>query len=90
MKTKLGTEIKEDIRGILYLCKFHNTDKPLEVVNEILFTKATGALHAYANIPNPESQLILGKTYEEVFLGLTMLHKNMEDVKWLNELEDCL
>jgi hypothetical protein len=88
MKTILGTEIPETTRGILYLCKF--TRNKLKVIHEVFFTKAWMALEAYANIPNPESQVIMGKTYEELIENLAILHKDMKNPDWLKELSDCL
>lgn len=88
--TVLGTEIDENIRGILYLCEFNRKELSLKVTNEILFESAFIALEAYANIPNPESQLITGKTYEELLLANAEFEKNMVDKDWLNELSECL
>lgn len=88
--TVLGTEIDENIRGILYLCKFNFKEISLKVTHEILFESAFIALEAYANIPNPESQLITGKTYEELLLANAEFEKNMVDKDWLNELAECL
>lgn len=89
-KTILGTEIPENIRGVLYLCKFDPKIPSIKVEVEILRIFAWEALELYANIPNPESQLVTGKTYEELIRNLEILHKNMQDPVWLGELSNCL
>jgi hypothetical protein len=88
LQTRLGEDIPVSTRGILYLCAFNNLE--LIVLTEMCFQNAGTALNAYANIPNPESQLVTGKTYDELITELHTLHKNMDDVKWLKELEDYL
>jgi len=90
MKTKLGTRIPKNIRGILYLCKYDRINKKLNVVNEILCESAFDALNYYANIPNPESQLASGKTYKDLIKNLKLLHKNIIDPEWISELEECI
>lgn len=88
MKTILGTDLLKSTRGVLYLCHFNGTT--IIVITEILFTSSFMALEAYANIPNPESQLVTGKTYEEVCEELEILHANMKNRTWLNALKECL
>ena len=88
MKTILGTEIPTNIKGVLYLCEFDGTS--LEVKREILFESSFDALECYANIPNPESQLATGKTYDILSYELNCLHRNMKDPEWLKELENYL
>jgi len=88
MKTKLNIEIHLNIRAILYLCEL--TSNKLEVVRELFFTDAFEALETYSNIPNPESQLVVGNTYEELLDKLEKLHKNMESKEWLEMLNDCM
>ena len=90
MKTILGTEIPENIRGVLYLCKFTPDPLSIEVLNELLFVKPFEALEAYADIPNPESQLVTGWTYEELIYKLEVLHKDMKDTQWLQNLAECI
>ena len=63
MKTILNKEIPQSTRGILYLCKYNYNDSTIKVEHEVLFDFAGSALEAYANIPNPESQLVTGVTY---------------------------
>lgn len=90
MKTILGTEIPETFKGILYLCEFDYEKLSIKVIKEILCENAGFALSLYAEIPNPESQLVMGKTYEELCMKLEELHKNMKDKEWLEELSNCL
>lgn len=88
MKTILGTELSKDIRGVLYLCEVE--DSNVEVFGEHLFENSFIALRAYCEIPNPTSQLVSGKTHEELVANLTELHKNIKDPKWIEELKNCL
>lgn len=90
MKTKLGTEIPKDARGILYLCKYNRREPSIKVFHEIFFRNAFDALQAYANTPNPESQMASGETYEELCIDLEYLHKCMDNIDWLIELGYCL
>ena len=90
MKTFLGTEIPEETRGIVYLCKYNYKDKTIEVVRSLLFGCAFDALNAYANIPNPESQLAMGKDRAEFEKDLNELHANLRDPKWVEELAEYL
>lgn len=90
MKTILGTEIPENIRGVLYLCEFNYEKLSIKVWREIFCENAGFALSLYAEIPNPESQLVTAKTYDELCIRLEELHKNMKDEEWLKELSNCL
>jgi len=88
--TILGTEITEDIRGIVYLCYFDHDKMTLTVCNSILCQSTSKALNLYANIPNPESQLVMGDTYEELITNLNKLHEDIKDPVWLEELSNCI
>lgn len=88
MKTLLGTEIPEWARGIVYLCGFK--DLKLTVFHEIFFEYPGAAFMAYAEIPNPASQMATGKTPEEFKGALQVLHNNMKDTKWLLSLSEQL
>lgn len=89
MKTIFGTEIDpQKVKGVLYLCHYNHNTFRLTPVKELLFESQYEALNAFANIPNPASQLAMetnDKTIEEV---LTALHKNMLDEQWQKELSD--
>jgi len=90
METVLGEPIKEDTVAILYLCKFNKTLNTMSVKYEAQFNNRSSALQSYANIPNPESQLVTGKTREELKNNLKRLHDNMKDPEWLEDLRDCI
>jgi hypothetical protein len=90
MRTILGTEIPKEIRGILYLCHYDYFENTLTVIKEILCKSAGVALDLYANIPNPESQVVLDETYEGLCNQLEFLHKHMKDKKWLKQLSNQL
>ena len=88
LQTILGTEIPITTRGIFYVCFFDR--KRITVVQEALYDSAFDALNVYANTPNPESQLVTGKTYDELIINMHKLHKNMKDPAWLADLADCI
>ena len=90
MKTLLGTEIPKEVRGVLYLCHFNYALLTITVFKEILCIEAWSAIDLYANIPNPESQVATGGTYEVLYKCLEELHKNIKDKKWLKELSEQL
>lgn len=90
LKTIFGTDIPIETRGIVYLCEYNYQDFSLKVFREILCNSAFEAFELYANIPNPESQIAFGKTFDEFIAELNILHKNMKDKKWLKELSDYL
>ena len=90
MNTKLNKPIPENTKGILYLCKFSRNPLQLQVVSEILFNDAFNALNSYANIPNPESQLVIGDSYDKLISELSKLHANMENEQWLENLNDMI
>ena len=90
LQTKLGTEIPVSTRGILYLCELNKEAKTITVKGEALFDCAFEALECYANIPNPESQLVTNKTYNELISSLHRLHKDMSKEEWVLDLMDCL
>lgn len=56
-----------------------------ECIRTIYFTNGMQALEAYANIPNPASQLIDAKTKEGLKLSALETIQDMKDEKWLNE-----
>lgn len=90
IKTISGVEIPKDTKGIVYLCEFDETALTIKVTHEILCDTQFRALDCYANIPNPESQIVMGKTYEELCQNLEKLHKNMKDKEWLKNLAETL
>ena len=90
LQTILGTEIPIEVRGILYLCEFDRYNLTLKVSNEIFFVSVWAALEAYGNIPNPESQIVTGSTFNILITNLLELHKRMKNKEWLEELDACL
>jgi len=90
LQTILGKDIPLTTRGILYLCNFDFRKLTITVFAEKLFESAWYALDAYANIPNPESQLVTGKTYDELITKLHKLHEDMKDPVWLENLSNQL
>ena len=90
LKTIDGKEIPLSTRGILYLCVFTNGPLNLEVVNSECFDSSFDALNCYSNIPNPESQLVMGKTYNELITKLHKLHENIKNEDWLKDLSSAL
>lgn len=90
MKTVLGNELPENIRGVLYICEYDKFKPSITVIAEMLFEDAWEALNAFAEIPNPESQLITAPTFEMLCERLERLHTNMVDMDWLVELGYCL
>ena len=86
----LGNIIPEETQGILYLCEYNHNQKTLKVHRAIYFKEPYQALEAFANIPNPESQVAY-KTKDKSFgEELKRLHEKMENPEWLRELGDCL
>lgn len=85
LKTLLNTVVPKGTKGILYLCKLE--DEELKVKSEIFFESSINALEAYANIPNPESQLALETISFTLKENLMKLHKNMKDKEWLKRLK---
>lgn len=88
MKSILGTDIPTSTRGVLYLCHF--TGREITVLNELFFESSFEALEAYANIPNPESQLVTGITFDVLIMELEKLHSDMKDPVWLENLSNVL
>jgi len=90
MNTFLNNPIKESTRGILYLCKYCHESKTILVAREIQFDNPGDALNAYANIPNPESQMAMGRTELQFLDSLTKLHDNLNNPEWVGSLSDYL
>ena len=90
MKTFLGAEIPKATRGLVYLCNYDHRTKTMKVVRTLLFANGSNALNAYANIPNPESQLAMGNDRESFEKDLNELHTNLRDPEWVKELAEYL
>ena len=87
IKTKLGAEIPENIRGVFYICELEDD---IKVLNEILCESSSEALNLYSNIPNPESQLVMGRTHKELLIEVDKLNHDLDDPKWVTELKECI
>lgn len=90
LKTILGKDIPTNCRGILYLCDLDYQNHTLAVFSEMLFTSQSSALNAYANIPNPESQVVMGKTFDELIKENEKLKLNIKNKNWIKQLEECV
>lgn len=53
--------------------------------NTITFQDHMDALNAYANTPCPASQLVEGRTKEELEENIKQMRINYQDEAWLNE-----
>ena len=87
LQTYLGKDIPLGTLGILYICDL--TANELKVVNEIFFECPGRALDTYANVMNPESQLMCGNTYDELIEEVHKLHKSMKNPKFIEHLNEC-
>mgnify|MGYP003659601535 CR=1 FL=1 len=88
LQTELGKDIPLDTRSILYLCELENDI--LVVKKELFFTTYMEGLDAYANIRNPASQLIEGKTYDDLIISLNSFHRMMKRPAWIEMLKDSI
>jgi hypothetical protein len=79
-----------DSKAILYLCDFTCDPLNIEIRNALSYPTISGGFDAYANIANPESQLVYGETRDELLTKLDTLHINMDDPKWLEGLAEAL
>lgn len=93
LKTIGGQDIKQSTRGILYLCDMNFKEKTFQVVGEAQFDSSFDALNAFANIPNPESQVVLaGKenTFNHMIKEHEQLKKNVKNPKWIEQLAETI
>ena len=90
MKTFLGKNISPLTKGILYICLYDHTTKTINVIREIEFRVGYQALEAFANTPNPESQLAYGKTQDSFERELRQLHANLNNPQWVKDLSNYL
>lgn len=90
LKTILGTDIPISTRAILYLCNYNSARKKITVLNEFVTDSQYEGLEYYANIRNPESQIVTGKDFNDLIKNLQRLHSNMKNKQWLTQLEECL
>ncbi len=90
LKTLLGTDIPLDTRGIVYLSEYIRSPLKLKIVQEIFFESSFDAITAYSNIPNPESQVVMGKTFDKLIEENEQLKRKIIDPEWLLQLGDNL
>lgn len=90
MKTLLGTEVPLTARAVFYVCFYHQDKVELNVIKEVISDSQNTGLELYSETRNPESQLALGRTNEELLNELTQLHKNMTNKKWVKDLANYL
>ena len=90
MKSFTGNELDQSTRGLLYICNYNYVNNTIEVQMTAEFQTPFEALNAYANIPNPESQMASGSTKEEFEQDLQQLHARLSDPEWVKELADYL
>lgn len=83
--TIAGNEIPEDVRAIFMICELRE-DK-LKCIAERFCTDKAVALEYYANVPNPESQLVAGETYEELITELKALKKKWNTPEFTKQLK---
>ncbi len=88
LRTSDNIDVELETRGILYIC--HLSNDGIEVKQSIQFESSFDALNAYANTRNPESQLITGKTYDELIKNMHTLHVMMKKESWLEMLKESI
>lgn len=86
--------------GKLWALMLFNTEVELGISNEpgkwvntgnVFYKNGMSALDAYANTPNPASQLIDAKTPEELEQKMEEMLEHFKDEKWLEtNLYPCL
>lgn len=88
--TLCGTKVQKGVMGILYLCKFNKDLLELTVTGERFYRSKYAAIEDYGNIPNPESQLIIGDNYTQLCNNLMVIHERMNNTGWLEALKESL
>ena len=89
-KTIDKKDIPISTRGILFLCALDFEHKKIKIIKELVYDDASEALNAYANIHNPESQLIDARTFQELIEKRKRKLEDMKDPEWINSLIDCI
>lgn len=91
---RIKNEIDPNHKGKYYALMLFETElergissNPNKWVNtgNAVFTNGTQALNAYANTPNPASQLIDATSPEELATEMLKMADNFQNEKWLNE-----
>ena len=91
---KLEKYFKNNTKNKCWALMLFNTELELGISNEpgkwvntnnIFFNNGMSALNAYANTPNPASQLVDAKNVEELQIKMEETIQNFKDNKWLEE-----
>ena len=90
MKRLKIKDIPKDTKAILYLCDFNREHLSISVMYSKCFEDVTQGLHYYSEIRDPGSQLVIDINYDKLIHKLELLHKNMNDKKWLEMFYDAL
>lgn len=62
-----------------------NTPNRWECCGYRYFSNGVEALNAYANTPNPASQLVDAMTKKELIANCLKMNEDMKDLNWLNK-----
>ncbi len=70
----------------------YNIDGELEYVMDkaLYFDDKHSGITAYAEIPVPASQIIMGESKEEIVQKLQDLDDHLHDQQWINDLAACI
>ena len=94
MKTIMGNEINEDTKAIFYLCDYSyrtgTIKAKIQVTGERQFDSIGMGFEIYANVPNPESQLVYDDDINVLFEKSEKLKRNMQDENWLEQLGNAM
>ena len=94
LQTILGTDIPVKCRAILYLCDLHfnvrKDEYEFRVIAERFYENSFDGLQAYANTPNPESQLITGEGFDDMIVNLQRTHQLFTNQNWLRQLSESI
>lgn len=85
-----GEVLPSSCRSIVFICELDREKKSLEVLHFLQFDSQMQGLNAYANIPNPESQLCSGSSFEDLITEVKALHSRINNPKWIDSLMDCI
>lgn len=88
LRTATGEDVKITTRSILYICDLSRDG--IEVIRSIQFPTQFEGLNAYANIHNPESQLISADNYDDLIKDMHTLHGMMKKDSWLESLRETI
>ena len=90
MKTFLQKTIPANVLGIVYLCDYNSQQETIKVIREIMFDDGLSAMNFYANTPNPESHVVVGKTHNDLLVEVNQLNKLLRTPAYLKELKQYI